>query len=145
MFLTLKVMFLKYTYKYSYFIRQYASYLYIFVLCFQTQCIFRHPPGKEIYRKGTISVFEVDGKESKVSYLLSWRFIFIKTKDVSLYLQLFHTVCVIESKFSLIIYYLMLSLTNLQYRDVLNKQDNMNVLNMTAQVNRLIKIINAVQ
>jgi hypothetical protein len=39
----------------------------------------------------------------------------------------------------------MLSLTNLQYRDVLNKQDNMNVLNMTAQVNRLIKIINAVQ
>ncbi|CAG2231114.1 KAT8 [Mytilus edulis] len=32
----------------------------------QTQCIFRHPPGKEIYRKGTISVFEVDGKESKI-------------------------------------------------------------------------------
>ena len=59
--------------------------VYIFALCFQTQCIFRHPPGKEIYRKGTISVFEVDGKESKVSYLLSWRFIFVKTK-MSVYL-----------------------------------------------------------
>ena len=26
----------------------------------------RQPPGKEIYRKGTISVYEVDGKENKV-------------------------------------------------------------------------------
>lgn len=26
----------------------------------------RQPPGKEIYRKGTISVYEVDGKEHKV-------------------------------------------------------------------------------
>ena len=32
----------------------------------QSQCIYRHPPGKEIYRKGTISVFEVDGKDAKV-------------------------------------------------------------------------------
>ena len=27
----------------------------------------RQPPGKEIYRKGTISVYEVDGKEHKVN------------------------------------------------------------------------------
>ena len=29
----------------------------------------RQPPGKEIYRKGTISVYEVDGKENKVCTL----------------------------------------------------------------------------
>ena len=29
----------------------------------------RQPPGKEIYRKGTISVYEVDGKEHKVERL----------------------------------------------------------------------------
>jgi hypothetical protein len=27
----------------------------------------RQPPGKEIYRKGTISVYEVDGKDHKVT------------------------------------------------------------------------------
>uniref|UniRef100_A0A0B7A6B6 Histone acetyltransferase n=1 Tax=Arion vulgaris TaxID=1028688 RepID=A0A0B7A6B6_9EUPU len=32
----------------------------------QSQCTWRHPPGKEIYRKGTISVFEVDGKDWKI-------------------------------------------------------------------------------
>ncbi|KAK3091121.1 hypothetical protein FSP39_017262 [Pinctada imbricata] len=32
----------------------------------QSQCTSRHPPGKEIYRKGTISVFETDGKDAKI-------------------------------------------------------------------------------
>ncbi|KAJ8318819.1 hypothetical protein KUTeg_003910 [Tegillarca granosa] len=32
----------------------------------QSECIYRHPQGKEIYRKGTISVYEVDGKEAKI-------------------------------------------------------------------------------
>lgn len=32
----------------------------------QSQCTWRYPPGREIYRKGTISVFEVDGKDSKI-------------------------------------------------------------------------------
>ncbi|XP_013405838.1 histone acetyltransferase KAT8-like [Lingula anatina] len=32
----------------------------------QSQCFWRHPPGKEIYRKGTISLFEVDGKDHKI-------------------------------------------------------------------------------
>ena len=32
----------------------------------QGKCTMRQPPGKEIYRKGTISVYEVDGKEHKV-------------------------------------------------------------------------------
>ncbi|XP_068678263.1 histone acetyltransferase KAT8-like [Montipora capricornis] len=30
------------------------------------KCAMRQPPGKEIYRKGTISVYEVDGKEHKL-------------------------------------------------------------------------------
>ncbi|GAB6027413.1 Histone acetyltransferase kat7, variant 3 [Chamberlinius hualienensis] len=29
------------------------------------KCVWRHPPGDEIYRKGNISVFEVDGQKSK--------------------------------------------------------------------------------
>ena len=29
------------------------------------ECTKRQPPGNEIYRKGTISVFEIDGKEFK--------------------------------------------------------------------------------
>ena len=28
--------------------------------------MWRHPPGDEIYRKGNISIFEVDGKKNKV-------------------------------------------------------------------------------
>ena len=35
-------------------------------LVLQGKCTMRQPPGKEIYRKGTISVYEVDGKEHKV-------------------------------------------------------------------------------
>nr|CAB3257901.1 ZF(C2HC)-2 zinc finger protein [Phallusia mammillata] len=30
------------------------------------KCVWRHPPGDEIYRKGTVSVFEVDGKKNKI-------------------------------------------------------------------------------
>lgn len=29
-------------------------------------CKRRHPPGREIYRRGKISVFEVDGRDDKV-------------------------------------------------------------------------------
>jgi len=32
----------------------------------QLKCDLRHPPGNEIYRNGTLSVFEVDGKKNKV-------------------------------------------------------------------------------
>lgn len=32
----------------------------------QSECTWRQPPGKEIYRKGTLSVYEVDGKDHKV-------------------------------------------------------------------------------
>ncbi|XP_065133271.1 histone acetyltransferase KAT7a isoform X2 [Paramisgurnus dabryanus] len=30
------------------------------------KCVWKHPPGDEIYRKGDISVFEVDGKKNKI-------------------------------------------------------------------------------
>lgn len=30
------------------------------------KCVWRHPPGDEIYRKGNISIFEVDGKKNKI-------------------------------------------------------------------------------
>ncbi|NXV61980.1 KAT5 acetyltransferase, partial [Molothrus ater] len=30
-----------------------------------TKCDLRHPPGNEIYRKGTISFFEIDGRKNK--------------------------------------------------------------------------------
>lgn len=36
-------------------------------MCFiKAKCVWKHPPGDEIYRKGNISVFEVDGKKNKV-------------------------------------------------------------------------------
>ena len=31
------------------------------------KCKARHPPGDEIYRDGSISIFEVDGRKNKVS------------------------------------------------------------------------------
>jgi len=31
-----------------------------------TLCVVRQPPGKEIYRKGALSVFEADGREHKM-------------------------------------------------------------------------------
>lgn len=32
----------------------------------QEECVHRNPPGKAIYRKGTLTVYEVDAKEHKV-------------------------------------------------------------------------------
>ncbi|MEJ1273522.1 K(lysine) acetyltransferase 5 [Cricetulus griseus] len=36
-----------------------------------TKCDLRHPPGNEIYRKGTISFFEIDGRKNKGQYILT--------------------------------------------------------------------------
>lgn len=33
---------------------------------FQTKCNLKHPPGNEIYRKDSISFFEIDGRKNKV-------------------------------------------------------------------------------
>ncbi|PVD30364.1 hypothetical protein C0Q70_09628 [Pomacea canaliculata] len=40
--------------------------IYLCEFCLKAKCVWRHPPGDEIYRKSTISVFEVDGKKNKV-------------------------------------------------------------------------------
>lgn len=32
---------------------------------FQSECTWRQPPGKEIYRKGTLSIWETDGSHHK--------------------------------------------------------------------------------
>ncbi|CAL1540343.1 unnamed protein product [Lymnaea stagnalis] len=32
------------------------------------KCLYKHPPGNEIYRKDKISVFEIDGRKNKVQY-----------------------------------------------------------------------------
>lgn len=36
--------------------------------------MWKHPPGDEVYRKGSISVFEVDGKKNKVRTENVWVF-----------------------------------------------------------------------
>lgn len=35
--------------------------------------MWKHPPGDEVYRKGAISVFEVDGKKNKVRFEYSFK------------------------------------------------------------------------
>lgn len=43
------------------------QYLYKFnIFFFQAKCTLRHPPGNEIYRNGSISFFEIDGRKNKV-------------------------------------------------------------------------------
>ena len=43
---------------------------FIHLIDLQEKCDLRHPPGNEIYRKGTISFFEIDGRKNKVGILL---------------------------------------------------------------------------
>ena len=45
------------------------AFSYYFSFSFRahcTECTYRTPPGKEIYRKANLSIFEVDGKEFKL-------------------------------------------------------------------------------
>ena len=51
----------------------------------------RHPPGKEIYRKGTISVFEVDGKDHKVGTCSSQERRQIRDCNLLIFLLSFHS------------------------------------------------------
>ena len=32
----------------------------------QSKCLLFHPPGNEVYRKDTLSFFEIDGRKNKV-------------------------------------------------------------------------------
>lgn len=38
---------------------------FFFIVLLQRKCTLRHPPGNEIYRKDTISFFEIDGRKNK--------------------------------------------------------------------------------
>ena len=49
------------------------------LLNFQAKCVWRHPPGDEIYRKNNISVFEVDGKKNKVRVFTTSYSVYILT------------------------------------------------------------------
>lgn len=64
--------------------------LFFIYLFFQTKCNLRHPPGNEIYRKGTISFFEIDGRKNKVSDASFLSFFFIYQIFIVVYLWLIH-------------------------------------------------------
>lgn len=58
-------------------------FYHIFVLrllLLQSQCQWRQPPGKEIYRRNNISVYEVDGKDHKVRQISSTSVIYYKSQ-----------------------------------------------------------------
>jgi len=50
--------------------------------------VWKHPPGDEIYRKGPISVFEVDGKKNKVDLLPGLLIITYQSKSVHIFISL---------------------------------------------------------
>ncbi|RWS21929.1 histone acetyltransferase KAT8-like protein [Leptotrombidium deliense] len=68
----------------------------------QRDCTWRQPLGKEIYRKGTISVFEVDGKEHKIYSqnlcLLAKLFLDHKTLFFDVEPFLFYILCEVDKQ-----------------------------------------------
>lgn len=66
----------------------------------QGDCVWRQPPGKEIYRKGTLSVYEVDGREHKIYSqnlcLLAKLFLDHKTLFFDVEPFLFYILCEID-------------------------------------------------
>lgn len=68
----------------------------------QTECTMRQPPGNEIYRKGTISVFEIDGKQNKMYSqtlcLMAKLFLDHKTLYYDVETFLFYVLCEIDKK-----------------------------------------------
>ncbi|XP_053209827.1 histone acetyltransferase KAT8-like [Panonychus citri] len=68
----------------------------------QATCVWRQPPGKEIYRKGTISVYEVDGKEHKIYSqnlcLLAKLFLDHKTLFFDVEPFLFYILCEVDNQ-----------------------------------------------
>lgn len=66
------------------------------------QCMQRQPPGKEIYRKGTLSIFEVDGRDHKLYCqnlcLLAKLFLDHKTLYFDVEPFLFYILCEIDKQ-----------------------------------------------
>lgn len=65
--------------------------IYSFIF-FKAKCVWRHPPGDEIYRNKNISMFEVDGKRNKVETTILFSF---KSKKIRWY----YTLCSRLTKF----------------------------------------------
>ncbi|CAH0386885.1 unnamed protein product [Bemisia tabaci] len=65
-----------------------------------SECIYRQPPGKEIYRKGTLSIYEVDGSVEKTYCqnlcLLAKLFLDHKTLYFDVEPFLFYILCVVD-------------------------------------------------
>ena len=66
------------------------------------KCQLRHPPGNEIYRNGSLSVFEVDGKKNKIYCqnlcLLAKLFLDHKTLYYDVEPFLFYIMCECDSR-----------------------------------------------
>ncbi|KAF4527617.1 hypothetical protein B566_EDAN015420 [Ephemera danica] len=88
----LKYMRLEKTYRYHMEIQFYKK----------SECTWRQPPGKEIYRKGTLSIWEVDGKDNKLYCqelcLLAKLFLDHKTLYFDVEPFLFYILCEVDKQ-----------------------------------------------
>ena len=56
-----------------------------FLFVYQAKCHSRYPPGDEIYRKNGLSIFEVDGKNHKVSHQIRTETMQVLNDDLQVY------------------------------------------------------------
>lgn len=71
-------------------------------LSFQSECTWRQPPGRDIYRKGTLSIYEVDGADHKIYCqnlcLLAKLFLDHKTLYFDVEPFLFYILCEVDKQ-----------------------------------------------
>ena len=69
---------------------------------FQSECTWRQPPGREIYRKGTLSIYEIDGADHKIYCqnlcLLAKLFLDHKTLYFDVEPFLFYILCEVDKQ-----------------------------------------------
>lgn len=69
---------------------------------FQSECTWRQPPGRDIYRKGTLSIYEVDGADHKIYCqnlcLLAKLFLDHKTLYFDVEPFLFYILCEVDKQ-----------------------------------------------
>jgi histone acetyltransferase MYST1 len=72
----------------------------------QTECVKRNPPGNEIYRKGTISIYEINGRDHKTYCqnicLMAKLFLDHKTLYYDVDPFFFYVLCEIDKKDALL-------------------------------------------
>ncbi|OXB52892.1 hypothetical protein ASZ78_009350 [Callipepla squamata] len=106
-----------------------------------TKCDLRHPPGNEIYRKGTISFFEIDGRKNK-SYsqnlcLLAKCFLDHKTLYYDTDPFLFYVMTEYDCKgFHIVGYFSKISeITSIKKEDVISTLQYLNLINYYKVIN----------